>query len=365
MKETGELLKKQRESKNIGLNEVSIATKINIKVLRAIEEGDLNKLPAKTFLRGFIRSYAQYLKMDVEVVLAHFTKEVGGQTEAPKHNLIQTSGPIMTDDTASQSSSSNLSLIKKLSYAMGVFILVALIFYVKHLIDKYERESVQNKVAIEKSKEIEAKADQTQTQNELNLSQSVATEEKPDESKKSEPITPLTTTTSPTPPVENLTPAKPVTPEPSKPTVAALPAKPVVPPAPTPSHPPAIPNSTPKPAPSPLVAKPAEAPSAPSAAPAAPPVTPAPTVQTATEKPLEKKNNELILEALDKVDVAYTLENGKTNKVTLNPDQIHNIKAKGIIKISISNGGAVNVIYNGKDKGIPGAIGKPINLSYQ
>ena len=40
MKELGAYLKKQREQKNITLEEVSVATKIGIKVLQSIENGE-------------------------------------------------------------------------------------------------------------------------------------------------------------------------------------------------------------------------------------------------------------------------------------------------------------------------------------
>ena len=56
MKKTGQLLKGKRESVNLSISEVALATKINPKILTAIENGDEAGLPAKTFLKGFIRS---------------------------------------------------------------------------------------------------------------------------------------------------------------------------------------------------------------------------------------------------------------------------------------------------------------------
>ena len=78
MKNTGALLKTKRESSNLSLSEVALATKINPKILTAIENGDEANLPAKTFLKGFVRSYALFLKMDVESVMRTFTDEMGG-----------------------------------------------------------------------------------------------------------------------------------------------------------------------------------------------------------------------------------------------------------------------------------------------
>ena len=64
MKKTGELLKKVREDKGLSLHEIGLSLKINAKILKQIEDGEKDNLPAKTFLRGFVQSYANYLKLD-------------------------------------------------------------------------------------------------------------------------------------------------------------------------------------------------------------------------------------------------------------------------------------------------------------
>jgi len=77
MKKVGELLKSERERRGLSLHEIGMSLKINPKILQSIEEGNTAGLPAKTFLRGFIRSYAQYLRMDVEQVLNLLNQESG------------------------------------------------------------------------------------------------------------------------------------------------------------------------------------------------------------------------------------------------------------------------------------------------
>ena len=74
MKRTGEILKKERESQGLSLHEIGLSLKINSKILKAIEEGNSTQLPAKTFLRGFVQSYASYLKLNVEDVLKVFSQ---------------------------------------------------------------------------------------------------------------------------------------------------------------------------------------------------------------------------------------------------------------------------------------------------
>src|ERR1700733_16024802 len=82
MKELGLLLKQKREEKKVTLEEVSLATKIGVRILQALEDGDLEKLPPKAFVRGFIQSYAKYLNLDVKEILAKFQESVG--TTNPK-----------------------------------------------------------------------------------------------------------------------------------------------------------------------------------------------------------------------------------------------------------------------------------------
>ena len=59
-----------RKSKDIQINEISEATKINIKYIEAIERGDFVSLP-DIYVRLFIRSYAEYLEIDSHVELIH------------------------------------------------------------------------------------------------------------------------------------------------------------------------------------------------------------------------------------------------------------------------------------------------------
>ena len=67
-KEFYQELKNQRESSDITLEEISDFTKIDIKYLIAIEEGDFSVLP-NVYMRLFLRSYCHYIKADAEKTL--------------------------------------------------------------------------------------------------------------------------------------------------------------------------------------------------------------------------------------------------------------------------------------------------------
>ncbi len=67
---------------------------------------------------------------------------------------------------------------------------------------------------------------------------------------------------------------------------------------------------------------------------------------------------------MDNVEVEYFTKEGKSEKLKLSAEQVHTFKSKAGLRINISNGGAVNVIVNGKDLGIPGNLGKPVKLNF-
>jgi DnaJ-class molecular chaperone len=74
---TGADLHKIRTELEIPLEEIAENTKVQIGMLRAIEEGNLELLPPAVYLKGFLKSYARYLQIDEKVVVSGFIKHVG------------------------------------------------------------------------------------------------------------------------------------------------------------------------------------------------------------------------------------------------------------------------------------------------
>jgi transcriptional regulator with XRE-family HTH domain len=60
----GEFLRRERELRHISLDDIAERTKISRRYLEAIEGGQYERLPGETFVRGFIRSYAQSIGLD-------------------------------------------------------------------------------------------------------------------------------------------------------------------------------------------------------------------------------------------------------------------------------------------------------------
>ncbi|MBN2543219.1 helix-turn-helix domain-containing protein [bacterium] len=80
MRELGEYLKQMREAQGVTLEDVAKKTKVNIKFLKAIEDGNWDLLPAKVYARGYINAYGEYLGADLGELKARFDKAISEQT---------------------------------------------------------------------------------------------------------------------------------------------------------------------------------------------------------------------------------------------------------------------------------------------
>jgi cytoskeletal protein RodZ len=75
----GERLKRERELREVSLEEITSATRIGPRFLEALENEDWEKLPGGVFNRGFVRSIARYLGLNEEVLLGEYDVAYGAQ----------------------------------------------------------------------------------------------------------------------------------------------------------------------------------------------------------------------------------------------------------------------------------------------
>lgn len=71
----GEKLKKLRGDFRMSLSEISKVTRIQVKYLEYLENGQYDKLPAEVYVRGFLRSYAHYLNIDEQALVKLYERE--------------------------------------------------------------------------------------------------------------------------------------------------------------------------------------------------------------------------------------------------------------------------------------------------
>ena len=72
MPEIGETLREARMRRRIDMTEVETATKIRGKYLRALENEEWDLLPGPTFVKSFLRTYAEYLGLDSRLLVEEY-----------------------------------------------------------------------------------------------------------------------------------------------------------------------------------------------------------------------------------------------------------------------------------------------------
>ncbi len=394
MKKTGQRLKEARESRGISLQEVSVHLKISNRILRALEEGDSAQLPAKTFLRGFVQSYAQLLRLDSAEILELFQAEMGtthpkmitkfidapGAVEEGKTNISVSSSVVpattavtSSDRLTSQSSESKENVVpsmtvsapmapaapsisvdhktwsrsKQIGTGLVIIIIAGIILGVVRVIEKYEREAQVVEAppvelpAVPRSdgkpatvapptmgeeptalttEQIDALAsDSSDSTIQAPVDKTTVDQKKSDKATGvSAETTPKTNTTSTPSPAPSATPAS---------STAAGTA-----------------NSKTEPAPKSATNEVSE------------PATP--------KKPEAGRTQEVIVEALDRIIVEYSIDDKAKATIVLSPEKVHTFRGDKKLQLSFSDGGSVNIIYNGKDKGVPGNLGKPLQMNF-
>src|SRR3954454_825851 len=74
--EIGQALREARIGRGIELSEVEQETKIRAGYLRAIEEERWDLLPGDPYTRGFLRTYAEFLELDADALVAAYKSRV-------------------------------------------------------------------------------------------------------------------------------------------------------------------------------------------------------------------------------------------------------------------------------------------------
>lgn len=376
MKKVGEILKEKRESLNLGLQEVAAVLKINQKMLMAIEQGETEGLLNRAFVRGFIRSYANHLKLDSKEMLQLYQFEIGAKTAATPSSEPEENKTISAESTATENPLSasvketpvifleEKPKIEKTvpfqeqdhsqSYffagILGLIVVLSVAFAIKATMKRYRNESIvipqaniiQNidpvlpeaakPVTPEEMKALETRppdmASIISSQAQSSPTMSAAAEEK---SKGGTP-----------PAKEEKTEEKEVKTE-----------KPVVPETKTLP----VPTHAAAPAPVPAPHPPAQAPALLS-----------PPAAVVESKPAAKPTNspggkEVIVESEGAVSLSYDMD-GQKKTIHLKKDQVHTFKVKGPFKLQISDGQMVNVNVNGRDIGKPSTQSGPVSVTY-
>jgi cytoskeleton protein RodZ len=72
MESLGQELKKERQARNISIDEMSSSTKIVGRYLEALEQDRFDAMPGGFFVKGIVRAYAKYVGLDEKEVLERY-----------------------------------------------------------------------------------------------------------------------------------------------------------------------------------------------------------------------------------------------------------------------------------------------------
>ncbi len=174
MKEFGAYLRQAREKGNISLKDVQEATKIRLRYLEAIEDGDFEIIPGEVYRRGFLINYANSVGLDQAEVLQKYTEAknpgqpvqslqnvpVPSGTEASKSKLPTAASVIDWESPKRQTGLKAFSIVIGVAFVFGMGFLVA-----KPLLD--ERPAKDTKVVAQNPTKVEVKPElKTVPQNE-------------------------------------------------------------------------------------------------------------------------------------------------------------------------------------------------------
>ncbi|MBM9546689.1 DUF4115 domain-containing protein [Leptospira sp. 201903074] len=86
-KRVGQIIREAREDKKLSVKDVAKETNIAAKYIIALETEDYSQFPAETFALGFLKNYASYLKLDTAMLLNLYRGEQIEESQAPLEEL--------------------------------------------------------------------------------------------------------------------------------------------------------------------------------------------------------------------------------------------------------------------------------------
>lgn len=125
MKVLGEKLRVLRENAGLSIDDVYKKTKIAQSTIKSIETGNISRLPAKSFLRGFVVTYAKSIGAPIEEIVNEFDKEY-----AELFPVIAKESVATTDDPENRQNILWFNTSGKISLALGLSLIVGLIYLI-------------------------------------------------------------------------------------------------------------------------------------------------------------------------------------------------------------------------------------------
>ena len=129
----GEYLRQIRITQKLDLDKIAKELNIPLKALTALEQDDYKALPEATFIKGYYRSYAKYLKVDAGSLIQRFDDIYANDTGLAANQALDSSPIKMMGKLPGSNSERNKKWLKRGIFTVaGLVILTVLVLVVKN-----------------------------------------------------------------------------------------------------------------------------------------------------------------------------------------------------------------------------------------
>ncbi len=123
MASVGEQLRAAREKQGLTLADVVERTKLRTDHVQALERGDYDVFAAPVYVRGFVRSYASLLRLNVPAIMAELEAELGHSQHLQESTHLSKPAPGALDRLMLQLSKVNWGITILVTFAALVLYL--------------------------------------------------------------------------------------------------------------------------------------------------------------------------------------------------------------------------------------------------
>ena len=142
MATVGEQLRQAREKANLSIADVAEQTKIRKDHLESLEAGDYNVFAAPVYIRGFVRSYGNIVKLNVPGLLEDLDRELGETDKFAEHPRLTGESKGLLDFVMLQLSKINWRVALPL-FVTALLLLISLLIY-RSWQDQKTRDPLEN-----------------------------------------------------------------------------------------------------------------------------------------------------------------------------------------------------------------------------
>jgi cytoskeletal protein RodZ len=137
----GEYLRQIRISQARELNDVAEDLNMPLKTLEALEQDDYKVLPQATFIKGYYRSYAKYLKVDATAIIQRFDEIYENDTGLMPNHALNNSPIKFMGKLPGSHGSRNRKWLKRILVVIAV---IALLWLIITMIQKWTSKDNAN-----------------------------------------------------------------------------------------------------------------------------------------------------------------------------------------------------------------------------